>query len=81
MSSQKPNTTDSTPKNITSPNKIDRFKANCPYSGRCSSEGYKCGSCKYNRGKEDHYEPKPYNPWICPEPHWHPPYMMKGHWY
>ena len=31
---------------------------NCPYSGKCSSEGAWCSSCKHNAdAKQNHYEP------------------------
>ena len=35
----------------------------CKFAGKCKSEGYLCKSCKHNE-EEDHYEPKPWRPYI-----------------
>jgi len=39
----------------------------CIYTGRCNSEGWKCGDCIHNNyKKKDYYEPEiPYK-WIYP---------------
>lgn len=54
-------------------NKFDynfNIVANCPYKGKCISEGFKCGSCKRNENK-DYYIPdyeQPIQPWWGQQP-------------
>lgn len=47
----------------------DFFEPDCPYANNCKSKGVRCGSCRNNRRKEDHYEPS--EPYIWPKP-WGP---------
>ncbi len=58
----------------------------CPYSGRCSSEFARCGSCRHL--KRDYYDPEPYDwykwwdwrpyyPWITGDTGDYPPYTMR----
>jgi hypothetical protein len=44
---------------------------NCPYTGKCTSEGFKCSSCGHNNdAKKDYYQPmNPYYPYN-PYPYW-----------
>jgi hypothetical protein len=51
----------------------------CPYSGNCTDEGYKCTSCRHNKGKKSHYEPErcwPPYPYTNPTTYPKVPYVI-----
>jgi len=40
---------------------------NCDFEDKCTSRGYKCGTCARNQ-KQDYYVPRPWwNPWRYPD--------------
>ena len=44
---------------------------NCQYANDCDkNDTHFCLTCRHNRGKRDHYNPDPFNPW--PKPYYFP---------